>query len=113
MVIHEAHKTINALRQALPRSFVFVIDTTDRSFIYKSGEHTACEKTILQIDQLHGIDILSRKDGFYLEKHNSGLVGIRTISTNTYVGFCLPKDHHHLADIAMAEGIIRNEGVLM
>ncbi|MEM7299008.1 MAG: hypothetical protein AAF391_12170 [Bacteroidota bacterium] len=109
MVIHDAHKTINALKQALPGSFVFVLDTTDRSFLYKSKTHEICQKAIIDIDKELGIEILSREEGHYIRSCGDFMVGFRMIGSNTYVGFCMPEDFRHESDSFLAQQIIKNE----
>ena len=109
MVIQDAHKTINALRQALPGSFVFVLDTTDRSFIYKSRSHEECQQVIIGLDKNFGINILSRDEGYYLETFEDFSIGFRMIGSNTFVGFCMPELMRHESDLFQARKIIENE----
>lgn len=109
MVIHDAHKTINALRQALPGSLVFVLDTTDRSFLYKSVSHEECEKAIIGLDKDLGIEILSRDDGYYMRTWGKFMLGFRMISSNTYVGFCMPEEIRHESNTFLAQQIIESE----
>ena len=89
MVIHSAHKMINALRQALPESFVFVLDTTDRSFLYKSSEDLICEREVLAFDQKEGIDRLLREKNTYLSDIGDRFIALRSLGAHTFLGFCV------------------------
>ena len=108
-MIHEANKTIKELRLALPKGFVFVLDTTDRSFLYKSSDYKEFEYKIINIDVDFGIDRLTRETGYHINNHNGDLIGLRNIGINTYVGFCLPNtsllDNNNKL---LAESIISN-----
>jgi len=106
MVIQEAYDKISSLKKALPKAFIFVIDTTDRSFLYKSEEFSTCENAVIALDAAEGIDNLSRTDGYHLNHHDSSLVGFKNIASNTYLGFCLPEKKSKASDHILAEDII-------
>lgn len=106
MVIQRANQTINELRHALPKGFVFVLDTTDRSFIYKSANFIDLEQKIVAIDKNLGIDQLTRQTGYHLNHHDGDLVGLKSIESNTYVGFCLPKESLPNHNRLLAETIL-------
>ena len=106
MIIQEAYDKISLLKKVLPKAFVFVIDTTDRSFLYKSEEFTICEQTVLSIDASLGIDKLSKKSGYHLNNHDFSLFGFKNIGTNTYLGFCLPKKNQEVNDHILAKDLI-------
>ena len=93
MVIHDAHQAISALKKVLPESFVFVLDTTDRSFIYRSVVSKELELSIIDFDRSHGIDVLSRKSQVYINKHGENTIGFKSIGSNTYLGFCSGENH--------------------
>ena len=106
MVIQEAYDKISSLKKALPKAFIFVIDTTYRSFLYKSEEFSTCENSVLAFDATQGIDKLSRSEGYHLNDHDSSLVGFKNIGANTYLGFCLPEKKRKESDHILAEDII-------
>ena len=93
MLIETTHEAITKLARILPKAFVFVIDTTDRTFLFKSSEKPECQAMILQLDQDMGIDKLVKKHGYAIQNFHSQEVGLRSLGTNTYVGYCLEKVH--------------------
>ena len=92
----------------MPDAFVFVIDTIDRSFLYKSTDYFASEDRIVRLDQNHGIDALLRKNGYYINRHDYNLVGLKNIGTNTCIGFCMPDHLSEGANVSFAKSIIEN-----
>lgn len=106
MVIQEAYDKISSLKRALPKAFIFVIDTTDRSFLYKSEEFSTCENSILALDATYGIEKLSRNEGFHLNDHDCSLVGFKSIEQNTYLGFYLPEKNRRESDRILAQDLI-------
>jgi len=107
MVIHEAQKAVNSLIKVLPEAFVFVLDTTDRSFLFKSIDNEACEESVIRLDQTHGIDKLSR-DGYHFGHQECSFIGVKNISINTYLGFCLSKAEVERANTLSAEEILKS-----
>ncbi|MEQ8906292.1 hypothetical protein [Ekhidna sp.] len=91
MIISEAHQKINALRELVPEGFVFIIDTTDRSFVYKSKESSDCEQRVISLDMDHGIDKLTKSVDFYLHEDETSNVKLSRIAQNTFIGVCVPK----------------------
>ena len=108
MVIHDAHQAISALKKVLPESFVFVLDTTDRSFIYRSVVSEELERSIIEFDRSHGIDVLSRKAQIYINKHGANTIGFKSIGTNTYLGFC-SNENHPESYLSEAKRILESE----
>lgn len=106
MVIQEAYDKISLLKKALPNAFVFVIDTTDRSFLYKSEEFSICEQIVLSLDASHGIDKLVDQRSHHLNHHDHSLFGLKNIAANTYLGFCLPEKKQSVNDHILAQDII-------
>jgi hypothetical protein len=91
MIISEAHQKINTLRELVPEGFVFIIDTTDRSFVYKSKESADCEQRVISLDMMHGIDKLTKSLGYYLHHDDTSNVKLSRIAQNTFIGICVPK----------------------
>lgn len=55
MIISKVQHAIDSLEHALSEGFIFVLDTTDRSFMYKSVGRPDRSEAIIQIDQIHGL----------------------------------------------------------
>lgn len=91
MIISEAHQKVNILRELVPEGFVFIIDTTDRSFVYKSKESPDCEQRIISLDIIQGIDKLTRSVDFYIHQDDTSYVKFSRIAQNTFIGVCVPK----------------------
>lgn len=91
MIISETHQRINTLKGLVPRGFVFVLDTTDRSFLYKSKESPDCEQRVISLDKVYGIDTLTKAANFYHHEDDTSLVKISRIGDNTFLGLCAPK----------------------
>ncbi|MEQ9465927.1 MAG: hypothetical protein RLN88_00875 [Ekhidna sp.] len=92
MIIHDTHQKINALKELIPGGFVFVLDTTDRSFVFKSGPDIQCEQRVISLDRVHGIDTLTKFTDFYSFEDDTSYVKLRRISENTFIGLCGDKE---------------------
>lgn len=89
MFIQKTHRAVSTLSRLLPDAFVFVIDTTDRTFLFKSSEKEECQSILLKLDEDMGIDKLMNNQGHCFKNFCSREIGIKYLGTNTYVGFCL------------------------
>lgn len=94
MVIHDTHQKINMLREMIPGGFVFVLDTTDRSFVFKSGHDLECEQRVISLDRVHGIDTLTKTSDFCSFEDDTSVVKLRRISQNTFIGLCADKENY-------------------
>ena len=108
MVIFDTHQKIDALKQMLPEGFVFVIDTTDRSFVYKSSTGSECEQRVILLDQLHGIDRLTQASNHYAHKDEKGLIKVKKIGHNTYIGFSAPFSRYSEKQWEPADSFLEN-----
>ncbi len=91
MLIQKTHQTISALSRVVPDAFLFVIDTTDRTFLFKSKNKLTYQEMIVQFDEDFGINKTVDEKGHHFDNYNSKFLGFKNIGTNTYLGFCL--DH--------------------
>ena len=89
MLIHNTDRVVTSLSKLLPDAFVFVIDTTDRTFLFKSSEKSPCQKAILQLDTEIGIDNAAKADGHFVRSFYSREIGMKSLATNTFVGYCV------------------------
>lgn len=82
---------INALSAIIPESFIFVLDVTDRSFIYQSSECPSAVNKILAVDKQMGMDTLfDTSEYFNLEKDDHFYM-IRKLSDHTFMGLLAEK----------------------
>lgn len=91
MVISKTHQKIDTLRSLVPGGFVFILDTTDRSFLFKSKESPDCEQRVISLDIIHGIDALTRSTDYYNHEDDTSIVKLSKISQNTFIGLCAPR----------------------
>lgn len=97
MIISNTHQVIDALKKIVPGGFVFVMDTTDRSFVYKSSnDHYQYEQQVISLDRVHGIDTLTKSTDFYTHDDDKSIVKIKRIGQNTFMGLCASK--HKLSE---------------
>ncbi len=106
MLIDTTHDAITKLSRILPKAFVFVIDTTDRTFLFKSSEHTECQSMILKLDQDMGIDRIVKKEGYAIKNYHSREVGLRSLGANTYVGYCLHDNTTEFHALSLAQKVV-------
>ncbi|SNT18400.1 hypothetical protein SAMN05421640_2714 [Ekhidna lutea] len=92
MVIFNTHQKIDALRKIMPGGLIFVLDTTDRSFVYKSMESPNCEQLVFSVDKIYGVDNLTRETDFHSHEDESASIKFQKIGGNTYLGVCAPKE---------------------
>ena len=90
MVIARTHQKIDALRELVPDGFVFVIDTTDRSFLFKSKQSPDCEQRVISLDKMYGIDYLTKNANYYNHEDDTCIVKLSRIGQNTFIGLCAP-----------------------
>ena len=108
MLVETTHEAITKLSRILPKAFVFVIDTTDRTFLFKSNEKPDCQAMVLQLDQDMGIDTLAKDRGYAIQNFRSREVGIRSLGSNTYVGYCLEESTYQNYPVAQAQQAVIN-----
>lgn len=82
---------INALNAIIPDSFIFVLDSTDRSFIYKSSDCLMAIEEILSVDKQVGIENLFKKSSLYDSDNSEHLYMIKKLSSHTFLGFFVIK----------------------
>lgn len=111
MLIETTHQAITKLSRILPKAFVFVIDTTDRTFLFKSNENPESQAMILKLDQDMGIDKLVKKQGYTIQNFCSREVGIRSIGINTYVGYCLEDSATAYQSLSHAQQAVINQQI--
>ncbi len=92
MIISNTHQVIDALKKMVPGGFVFVMDTTDRSFVYKSSDHNHFEQQVISLDRVHGIDTLTKSTDFYSHDDETSVVKLKRIGQNTFMGLCASKN---------------------
>jgi len=83
---------INALNTIIPDSFIFILDCTDRSFIYKSSDCAAAINEILSLDKSKGIDNLFDSSEYYNSESASHSYMIKKLSSHTFLGFFVLKE---------------------
>ncbi|MEP1035272.1 hypothetical protein [Ekhidna sp.] len=91
MIISNTHQIINALKKMVPGGFVFVMDTTDRSFVYKCSSNPTYEQQVISLDKIHGIDTLTKFTDFYSHEDEKSIVKLKRIGQNTFMGLCASK----------------------
>ncbi len=93
-MITGAHHKISTLRNILPGGFLFILDITDRSFLYKSKECKKSEDQIMSLEVIHGLDKLTRDADLYSHENEDEIIKIHKISNNTFLGLCAPKNNY-------------------
>jgi len=88
MVISKTHQKINMLKDIVPGGFVFVLDTTDRTFLFKSKESPDCEQRVISLDKVYGIDVLTKERDCYTHEDDTSVVKLSRIGQNTFIGLC-------------------------
>lgn len=91
MLIQDTDRVVTSLSRLLPNAFVFVIDTTDRTFLFKSSDRVHCQNVILQLDSEIGIDKIAKDNGHFFKSFCSKEIGMKSLSSNTFVGYCLER----------------------
>lgn len=87
---------INALNAIIPDSFIFVMDSTDRSFIYKSSDCLNAVEEIVSLDKKIGMDNLFDTTDYYNSNTSEHFYIIRRMSSHTFLGFFASK--HKFSD---------------
>lgn len=82
---------INRLNAIIPESFIFIMDSTDRSFIYRSWNCPDGMKTILDLDQKKGVESLFTKNSLYADENDNHSYMIRRLSNHIFLGFFVKK----------------------
>ena len=85
---------INAINAIIPGSFIFVLDSTDRTFIYKSSDCKQAMDIIVEVDQHKGLESLFATSPFYTVDSESYFYMIKRISSHTFSGFFALKDKY-------------------
>ena len=89
-MITEAHYKISTLRSIIPDEFLFILDITDRSFLYKSKDCPKSEEYLINLDSCHGLDKLTENSDFYSYEKEEEVIKIQKIHNNTFLGICAP-----------------------
>lgn len=108
MIISEVQLKIDSLELALPRSFTFVLDTTDRTFIYKSVDRKECVDKVLELDRVECIDRLMKDIDFFEWAEGQAILFLRKLSQNTFLGICSHLDEYDSNQLNKAKSIINN-----
>lgn len=108
MTISEVQHTIDELEQALPKSFIFVLDTTDQSFIYQSTDKKKCAEKVISLDQQHGIDKLTSDLSHYTIEEEDNTLILKKLSPNSFLGIYLINKEYSLNLLDMAKRILIN-----
>ena len=77
---------INALNAIDPNGFIFLLDSTDRSFIYKSSESPMAIESIISLDKEEGIESLAQKHPYIIE-NTRHFCAISRLLPHTFFGF--------------------------
>ena len=109
MIISNTHQIIDALKKIVPGGFVFVMDTTDRSFVYKCSDNPDFEQQVISLDKMHGIDKLTRSTDFYSHEDSGSIVKLKRIGQNTFMGLCATKEKISEDDWNSAESYLKVE----
>ncbi|MEO9869860.1 hypothetical protein [Ekhidna sp.] len=107
MTISETHQKINALKSLTPGAFIFVLDTTDRSFVYKSMISPDCEQRVVSLDREYGIDTLTKSSSYYSHDDNQSVVKFKRLSENVFIGVCTPISNFAKDVIAKVEEFLK------
>ncbi len=107
MIISNTHQIIDALKKIVPGGFVFVMDTTDRSFVYKCSNNPNFEQQVISLDKIHGIDTLTKYTDFYTHEDDKSVVKLKRIGQNTYMGLCASKNKLSEDDWSNAEQYLK------
>ena len=91
MIFYNTHQKIDTLKSIVPDSFVFVLDSTDRSFLYKSKDSDICVDLIFGIDETLGLDKLTKKSSYHSHEQGNSILKVQRTSSNTFLGVCLSK----------------------
>lgn len=83
---------INALNAIIPDSFIFVMDSTDRSFIYKSQECSNSIEEVMRLDKNEGIEQLANEESPYNLHTSDRYFMIKKIGSHTFLGFVVVKE---------------------
>ncbi len=83
---------IKALNAIIPDSFIFILDSTDRTFIYKSSDCTEAMDEILRLEKEHGIENVVDNKKVYNQESMDHFCMIRQLSGHTFLGFFVLKE---------------------
>ncbi|WP_425392739.1 hypothetical protein [Ekhidna sp.] len=106
MIVNSTHQKIDALRKIMPDGFVFVLDTTDRSFLYKSKNSPDCEQVVISLDKIQGIDLLTKNRSAYTYQGDNQIIKLQRIGGHTFLGICAPKNSFSEDRLSLADNYI-------
>lgn len=106
MVISEVQHTIDSLEKQFSKSFIFVLDSTDRSFIYKSSNRHDCSDEIVRIDQQHGIDQLMNGLTFLIHEEKNNRLLLKKVDDNSFLGACFLSNEYNDELLGRAKEIL-------
>ena len=107
-MITEAHYKISTLRTIIPDEFLFILDITDRSFIYKSKECPKSEYQVMSLDSIYGLDKLTQDSDFYSYEKEEEIIKIHKISSNTFLGVCALKESYSEFQWVLVDNCLTN-----
>ncbi len=82
-------KTLNSI---IPDSFIFILDSTDRSFIYRSSNCPNGVNAILNLDKIKGVESLMEEASFYSDESDEHFYMIKRLSNHIFLGFFALKE---------------------
>lgn len=94
---------IDALNAIIPDSFIFVLDSTDRSFLFQSSDCPIAIQEIFSIDKLEGIESLFQNSDFYDSDTSEHVYMIKKLSSHTFLGFFVLKEKFSMISIKNAQ----------
>ncbi|MEM6642680.1 MAG: hypothetical protein AAF616_06850 [Bacteroidota bacterium] len=105
-MVQRIHEIVTRLSRSLPQAFIFVIDVTDRTFLYASTKEKHYERVILELDGEKGIDTLVGNKSHLIDRSPSFEVGLKSLGLNTYAGYCLKLDGIGAKGLAKAQAAL-------
>ncbi len=99
---------INALNAIIPNSFIFVLDSTDRSFLYKSSDNQSAINEIIELDSTSGIETLFHSSDCIDSNTRDHVYMIRKVGSHTFMGFFVSKGDFSKEQIGRAKDYFKS-----
>lgn len=106
MIISKVQHTIDSLEHALSKGFIFILDTTDRSFIYKSFGRLDYSDNIVKIDHSYGIDQIMSNKLFHVHKEMDDRLLLKKIETHSFLGIFFTSKEYNSEILNRASNIL-------
>lgn len=94
---------INALHAIVPDSFIFVLDSIDGSFIYKSSDCSKAIERITSLDRSNAIENLINSTGVFYEDSDRYSCIIRKLESDAFLGIFVLKEKYSENSIKSAK----------